>query len=468
MLPGRFLAGEYPRTRDAAESRARLASMLEAGIHTFVDLTHPADALLPYEEILLELSGGQAQRIAVAIPDVSTPDTTKTTLAALDAIDDALATGRGVYVHCWGGIGRTGTIVGCWLARHGRPGEAALAHLTTLWTACPKSSRCGSPETAAQREYIRAWREDRLDSALDRAEGCLLGQFAGDALGGFVEFGAAADIRRKYPNGLREIRDGGRWNTIAGQPTDDSELALMLARAIVAKGGYTSDAALERYHAWFQSRPFDCGNTIRGALSGNPDHTSQANGALMRISPLGIHGARHSPGLVAAWARADAALTHPNPVCGQANALFATAIAHAVRQGGTAQSLYANILHWAHAWEVEPSLLDAIEHAWHAPPSTYEGWVLAALQSALYQLLHAPSLEEGVVNTVMCGDDTDTNAAICGALLGALYGRSAIPRQWEQAVLNCRPEAGRPGVRRPRPECFWPVDALDLAKQLLG
>ncbi len=60
-----------------------------------------------------------------------------------------------------------------------------------------------------------------------RAEGALMGQFAGDALGGQVEFLAPDIITARFPSGLREIRDGGTWNTIAGQPTDDSEMALM-------------------------------------------------------------------------------------------------------------------------------------------------------------------------------------------------------------------------------------------------
>jgi hypothetical protein len=67
----------------------------------------------------------------------------------------------------------------------------------------------------------------------------------------------------------------------------------------------------------------------------------------------------------------------------------------------------------------------------------------------------------------MCGGDTDTNAAIAGALLGAVCGEAGVPRQWREAVLNCRPELGRTGVRRPRPREFWPVDAIELADQLV-
>src|SRR4029077_13255475 len=78
---------------------------------------------------------------------------------------------------------------------------------------------------------------------LSRAQGCLLGQFSGDALGSLVEFGRADGIRATYPNGVRELADGGAWNTIAGQPTDDSEEALMLARSIAREGRYDAGAA---------------------------------------------------------------------------------------------------------------------------------------------------------------------------------------------------------------------------------
>ena len=73
------------------------------------------------------------------------------------------------------------------------------------------------------------------------------------------------------------------------------------------------------------------------------------------------------------------------------------------------------------------------------------------------------------MDTAMRGGDTDTNAAICGALLGAVHGRNAVPGQWVESLLKCRPAAGQPNVlRHPRPECFWPVDALELAERLVS
>jgi hypothetical protein len=95
------------------------------------------------------------------------------------------------------------------------------------------------------------------------------------------------------------------------------------------------------------------------------------------------------------------------------------------------------------------------------------GWVLVALQNAFWQLLHAAGFEEGVTGSVQLGGDTDTNGAIAGALLGAVHGRAAVPQQWMSRVLSCRPLVGIPGVARPRPAAFWPVDALWLAERLL-
>ncbi len=287
---------------------------------------------------------------------------------------------------------------------------------------------------------------------LERAQGCLLGQLAGDSLGGLVEFRRPEEIQRDYPDGVRFLQDGGTWETIAGQPTDDSEMALALARLLVEQRRYDPAAARAAYQNWLASGPFDCGHTIRQGLRGHPNPDSQANGALMRISPLGIFGANYPLAQVAAWARQDAALTHPHPVCQQANALFAMAIAFAIRSDCGPEALYRQIVAWAEDLQVPPPLRNATRNAAADPPGDYlrhQGWVLIAWQNALWQLLKAPNLEEGLVDTVAQGGDTDTNAAICGALLGAFYGREAIPGQWQEVLLNCRPAAGDPGCATP-------------------
>ena len=292
---------------------------------------------------------------------------------------------------------------------------------------------------------------------LSRAQGCLLGQIAGDSLGGQVEFSGSSGQ-------ITELHDGGYWETLAGQPTDDSEMALMLARSILRQGSYSPDAARQAYAWWFASEPFDCGNTIGAAMRGAPNAQSQANGSLMRISPLAIWGHALPVAELAEHARSDARLTHPHPVCQDAAAAYVVAVAAAVAGAGPRECHER-----ACARAREEAVRAVLAAAGAGPPSNYLeniGWVLIALHNAFYQLLHAPSAAEGIIATVTAGGDTDTNAAIAGALLGAVYGRDAIPVSWRQQILSCRPLNGLPHVHQPRPRAFWPVDVLDVAERL--
>jgi len=90
----------------------------------------------------------------------------------------------------------------------------------------------------------------RQAEMLERAQGCLLGQFAGDSLGSLIKFRAPDDIRREHPNGVRELAGGGTWNTIVGQPTDDPEMAPLLVRMPVDQGRYDHEKAREAYIFW--------------------------------------------------------------------------------------------------------------------------------------------------------------------------------------------------------------------------
>ncbi len=336
----------------------------------------------------------------------------------------------------------------------------------------------------AKTEEAGAARE-RYADRLRRAQGCLLGQLSGDALGSMVEFQSRVNIARKYPEGLRKIGPSPVWGTVAGQPTDDSEMALALARSILPKG-YYEEAAARAYGDWRLSEPFDIGNTTRqavdaivraiseGVSASQAAHSaanthSEANGALMRQSPLAIWGSWLKPDVLEGYVRADTCLTHPNRVCQDASALFVVTAAATIREGLDGHAAYNFALEWSREHGSSSEVTKVLEAAAGNPPNyeRHEGHVLVALQNVFYQAIHARTLEEGVVQTVMGGGDTDTNAAIAGALLGAIFGVDGIPVQWKEAVLNCRPELGAPGIRRPRPEEYWPADVLELADRLL-
>lgn len=163
VVPGKLLAGEYPRNLDETSSREKLAKLTDAGVSVFIDLTNPETTdghLKPYAYLL---DGQTHERFPIDDQDV--PASVELTKAALDAIDGHLAAGRTVYVHCWGGVGRTGTIIGCWLARRHEPGQAALDRLKELWLENPKSKQGRrSPETNEQKRYVREWYEGSLSA----------------------------------------------------------------------------------------------------------------------------------------------------------------------------------------------------------------------------------------------------------------------------------------------------------------
>lgn len=276
----------------------------------------------------------------------------------------------------------------------------------------------------------------------DRARGALLGHLVGDALGAQVEFSSADAIARRFPNGVREMTGGGPWRLSPGQITDDGELTLACANAL-AEGGNIFTA----YKEWYRSRPFDCGSTCRAGMTGRPNAESQSNGSLMRVAPYGV---RFRPQEAGFLAEKDSLTTHPNPVCCRACCHYATAISQLVWNEGWDVSLYGEI----------PAALDLDAK----PSSSKIDWVKVAFTIAFQQLGSAPDFESGIVNAIARGGDTDTNAAIAGALLGARFGLDGIPKRWRGAVLLCHPH---PLTAQPRPVQYWPGQVIRLADRLI-
>jgi hypothetical protein len=153
VVPNRVLAGEYPGGPDDAEVRVRLQRLCEAGIDCFIDLTEEGE-LPPYRHLLPR----RAEYLRSAIVDARVPNNVTQTQELLAAIRTALARGRGVYVHCRAGIGRTGLIVGCFLAEQEANGRTALKLLNRLWEQSERAAVWPQvPQTAEQADYVRHW-----------------------------------------------------------------------------------------------------------------------------------------------------------------------------------------------------------------------------------------------------------------------------------------------------------------------
>lgn len=160
--PNRLLAGEYPASVQAQLAPDRLQDYLDCGITDFIDLTTPGE-LDPYQGLLEDLARRRELEIGYwrqPIVDRSVPESPQVMTRILDEIDRRIESGGTVYVHCWGGVGRTGMVVGCHLVRQGLTGDAALAELARLWPQMEKSGWYETtPQTPEQFDYVRNWRE---------------------------------------------------------------------------------------------------------------------------------------------------------------------------------------------------------------------------------------------------------------------------------------------------------------------
>ena len=163
VVPGELAAGEYPGSLNSRNAEAKMEALLDAGITKFIDLTEDGE-LNPYKLQLshaAEARGIQIEHKRHSIVDLSTPRRRENMVNILNAIDVGLTKRQRVYVHCWGGVGRTGTVIGCWLVRHGRSGDDALTQISEWWQDMEKiDRRPQSPETAGQRRYVREWKEE--------------------------------------------------------------------------------------------------------------------------------------------------------------------------------------------------------------------------------------------------------------------------------------------------------------------
>jgi ADP-ribosyl-[dinitrogen reductase] hydrolase len=283
----------------------------------------------------------------------------------------------------------------------------------------------------------------------DRIAGTLLGMAAGDALGAGYEF--------KHPPFDRIAMIGGGLGDFApGEWTDDTSMAVCIAEVVASSGVLDLTAIGDRFIAWERSGPPDIGDStaavLRRARDGSElpaaaaDHLARhpdggaGNGALMRTAPVALARLDDDEGLAVA-AREVAALTHADPLAGDSCVLWCIAIDRAIREGrldGVRDGLALLPAERRPRWQ------EALEAAETAPPATFapNGFTVTALQAAYAAVTQTPvptdeparHLPAALEAAVRIGNDTDTVAAIAGALLGARWGASAVPQSWRRML----------------------------------
>lgn len=297
---------------------------------------------------------------------------------------------------------------------------------------------------------------------LDRACGAMLGTAVGDALGASYEFGLAK-VGAEGPRML----GGGLGGFAPGEWTDDTTMAWCILDVAATGADLRTEDALtqiaRRFRDWYDSRPPDIGNQTRrvlGAAGSEPTgatmtatsydlhaqtgHTA-GNGSLMRTAPVALPHL-DDPTAVAEAARRIGAMTHYDQHAQEACVLWSLAIRHAILHGELDVRAGLGYLD-ADAGAYWTERLDEAEQS---DPSRFRpnGWAVAALQAAWSAIVHTPvpdidpctHLRDALTTAIGIGDDTDTVAAIAGALLGARWGASAVPAEWR------RISHGYPGI----------------------
>jgi len=308
-----------------------------------------------------------------------------------------------------------------------------------------------------------------LTEGQSRACGSVLGALVGDAAGGVLEFMGRAPTRAEASQALKLMPGGGVFRLAPGQITDDGEMTLSLLRALASQAGrYDADVVAHAYTSWAASNPFDIGQATRLALDTKSqddpvglvqvlqerafrnNRDSKANGALMRATPLGLAGALLPKQTLVDIARTDARMTHPHVSCQHASASYALAIRHLLLNPGDNHGAFnavrTHLDGEADAGEVGEWLADAASGRLQ-PAHPLAGFVRHGFTRAFYHLRRGTEYSAAVLETLVDGGDTDTNACIVGGLIGALHGLEGIPLASLTAVLECDTDKGR---SRPR------------------
>ena len=280
----------------------------------------------------------------------------------------------------------------------------------------------------------------------DRYLGALVGLAVGDAVGTTLEF--------KPPGSFRPVADmvgGGPFGLKPGQWTDDTSMALCLADSLVEMKRFKAESQLASYCRWWRDGQFSCtgecfdiGNTTRGALrhfldsgqtSGPTSPYTAGNGSLMRLAPVPMFFA-NDPAAAIERSGDSSRTTHGAATCVDACRYYGGLIVGALKGVGKEELLSARYSPAAGHWALHPLCPEVDEVAAGSfklknPPAIRgTGYVVQALEAALWAFHHSTSFRDGCLAAVNLGDDADTTGAIYGQLAGAYYGYAAIPEGW--------------------------------------
>lgn len=289
------------------------------------------------------------------------------------------------------------------------------------------------------------------EEIFDKFKGCIYGQAIGDALGLGTEGMTDEDIAWKYPNGLQHysqiIQDSHRKRWKIGDWTDDTDMMLCIAHAVIEDKGVNLTNIARHFKMWAEGEPMGIGLNTYKVLSivdyvkkplevskfvwKMSHYQSAANGGLMRTSVVGLF-----PKAVRTCAENICKLTHYDPRC-VGSCVIASELINALVYGKPKPRRF-EMLDIAGSYDerieeyIDRSEADDIKNLMDDDAM---GYTLVTLSVALWAYWHAKSFEDGLLKVVNAGGDADTNAAIACAILGAKFGFNSIPQEYVDGLI---------------------------------
>ena len=287
----------------------------------------------------------------------------------------------------------------------------------------------------------------------DKLKGVIFGQAIGDALGLSTEFMTDEDMAWKYPNGVKDFSDifqdrhRKRWKV--GDWTDDTDMMLCIANAVIKDKGVNLTSIAKNFKEWAEGEPMGIGeNTYKVLTIGDyvekplevskkvwemSNRKSAANGGLMRTSIVGLF-----PKAVEQCAANICRLTHYDPRC-VGSCVIVSMLIHSLVYESTVLT-YHQIIDISKKYDER--ICEYIDLARNSDIRALElqdvhsmGYTLKTLAAALWAYWNAKTFEEGLLTVVNAGGDADTNAAVACAILGAKFGYKSIPKEYIEGLI---------------------------------
>lgn len=496
IIPGKLLAGEYPASIDETETKKKLDGLVAVGIKTVINLTenqeknHDGIKLYDYTS---QLKSFGIETYRKPIKDISVPAKDEMD-EILELIDNSLKENKPVYFHCWGGVGRTGTVLGCYLLHSKMANRNNVFYFISYLKRSTSISHRESPETEEQRRFILDYKLVGKKLSIEHFTGCLVGGAVGDALGAPIEFDLISSIRAKY--GANGVNNYVEFSNNKGEFTDDTQMTLFTAEGLLRAyhrqtikgiGGAILAITHHSYLRWLHTQGIHVnqkniptgvydiekgwllqknilykqrapGNTIVASLSSGfcgeinrPRNNSKGCGTIMKIAPVGLifHGENEQ-----AFKNACeiSAITHGHPTGYLSAGVLASIVADISNGLSLIHSIKNSIL-ILKKWRGHDETFNAVEkaldlyHRLKNKPANISAenveslggaWIAEeALSISLFaSLVYENDFRNGVLLAINHSGDSDSTGAITGNLLGLINGYNQIPIEWRKNLIG--------------------------------